>query len=96
MNCKHRKIRTKKYKKYMYCDALKQEISYNDCKCCEFKERKEYKPIKKRTYSLSKAEKERFSIMTNNLDKCIICRTAKSQRKLHNLERRTRYSIKIN
>ncbi|MBQ6546910.1 MAG: hypothetical protein IJL74_02805 [Bacilli bacterium] len=73
MNCKNRKIRSKKYKKYMYCSVLKKEISYNDCINCEYKEYKEYKTIKKRSYSLSKAEKERFSIMTNNLDKCIMC-----------------------
>ena len=73
MNCKNRKIRSKKYKKYMYCSVLKKEISYNDCVNCEYKEYKEYKSIKKRTYSLAKAEKERFSIITSNLDKCVIC-----------------------
>ena len=73
MNCKHLKIRSKKYKKYFYCSMLKQEISFNDCINCGYKEYKEYKPIKKRTYSLAKAEKGRFSILTTNLDKCIIC-----------------------
>ena len=55
MNCKHKKIRTKKYKKYMYCSILKQEITYNDCLNCGYKEYKERKPIKKRSYYLSKA-----------------------------------------
>ena len=73
MNCKHKKIRTKKYKKYMYCSILKQEITYNDCLNCGYKEYKERKPIKKRSYLLSKAEKERFSILTTNLNKCSIC-----------------------
>lgn len=73
MNCKNRKIRSKKYKKYMYCSVLKKEISYNDCINCSYKEYKKYKPIKKRTYSLAKAEKERFSILTTNLNECIIC-----------------------
>lgn len=73
MKCKHLKIRSKKYKKYYYCSILKQEISFDDCINCGYKEYKEYKPIKKRTYSLAKAEKERFSIITNNLDKCVVC-----------------------
>lgn len=83
MNCKNRKIRTKKYKKYMYCSVLKKEISYNDCSNCGYKEYKKYKPIKKRTYSLAKAEKERFSILTTNLDKCIIC--GKKRDNLHEI-----------
>ena len=81
MKCKHLKIRSKKYKKYYYCSMLKQEISFNDCINCGYKEYKEYKPIKKRTYSLAKAEKERFSIITNNLDKCVIC--GKKRANLH-------------
>lgn len=81
MKCKHLKIRSKKYKKYYYCSILKQEISFNDCINCGYKEYKEYKPIKKRTYSLAKAEKERFSIITNNLDKCVIC--GKKRANLH-------------
>lgn len=52
---------------------LKQEISYGDCSNCGYKEAKEYKPIKKRSNSLAKAEKERFSILTTNLNKCLIC-----------------------
>lgn len=83
MNCKHRKIRSKNYRKYMYCSVLKKEISYNDCSNCEYKEYKEHKPIKKRSYSLSKAEKERFSILTTNLDKCIIC--GKKRDNLHEI-----------
>ncbi len=83
MNCKNRKIRSKKYKKYMYCSVLKKEISYNDCINCSYKEYKKYKPIKKRTYSLAKAEKERFSILTTNLDKCIIC--GKKRDNLHEI-----------
>ena len=52
---------------------LKQEINFNDCINCGYKEFKEYKSIKKRTYSLSKAEKGRFSIVTTDLNKCSIC-----------------------
>jgi hypothetical protein len=57
----------------MYCSVLKKEISYNECIHCENREYKMIKPIKKRSYSLSKTEKERFSILTTNLNKCLIC-----------------------
>lgn len=83
MNCKHLKIRSKKYKKYFYCSMLKQEIFFNNCAGCKYKEHKEYKPIKKRSYSLAKKEKERFSIITNNLDKCVIC--GKERDNLHEI-----------
>ena len=65
----------------MYCSVLKKEISYNDCIHCENREYKNIKPIKKRSYSLAKAEKERHSILTTNLDKCIIC--SKKRTNLH-------------
>ena len=83
MKCKNRKIRSKKYKKYMYCSVLKKEISYNECIHCENREYKMIKPIKKRTYSLAKAEKDRFSIIVHNLDKCAIC--GKNKDNLHEI-----------
>ena len=73
MNCKNLKKRQRKYKTFIYCNKLKKEITFNDCRNCKHKEYKEYKPIKKHTYKLSKSEKQRFSIFTSNLDKCIIC-----------------------
>ena len=73
MKCKNLKIRSKKYQKYMYCTKLKKKITYNDCKGCSFKEYKDVKPIKKRSYSLSKKEKERYSIIVKDLDKCVMC-----------------------
>ena len=47
MNCKHLKIRSKKYKKYIYCDYLEEEIKFSNCYNCKFKEFKDYKPMKK-------------------------------------------------
>lgn len=73
MNCKNLKMRQRKYKTFIYCSKLKKEISFSDCKNCKHKEYKVYNPIKKRTYKQSKREKERFSIFTSDLDKCIIC-----------------------
>ena len=73
MNCKHLKIRSKNYNKYVYCNNLKKEISFNDCKGCSNKEYKVTKPIKKRSNKLARAEKNRFSIIVSNLDNCVIC-----------------------
>ena len=63
---------TKKYKKYGYCTKYKKEVSLF-CKECNTIEYKETKSIKNRTYKLSKAETNRTSIFTDNLDHCIIC-----------------------
>ena len=81
MNCKNLKIRSKNYKKYLYCSVLKKEILFNECTYCENRVYKNIKPIKKRTYSLSKAEKNRYSIIVSNLDNCVIC--GKKRANLH-------------
>lgn len=72
MNCKYYRTRTKKYKKYGYCIKYKKEVSLF-CKECDKIEYKQYKQIKKRTYKLAKAEKERFSIIYSDLTKCCEC-----------------------
>ncbi len=72
MNCKYYRIRTKKYEKYGYCTKYKKEVSLF-CKKCNTIEYKEIKTIKKRTYKLAKAETNRTSILTDDLEHCIIC-----------------------
>lgn len=76
MNCKYYKTRTKKYKKYGYCIKYKKEVSLF-CKGCEEIEYKEYKSINKRTTKQAKAEKDRFSLFTSDLNICIVCRKPK-------------------
>ena len=73
MNCKNLKRRKKNYKYFGYCLKYKKEVSIFCKECGKKIEYKEHKPIKKRTYKQSKREKERFSIFTADLDKCIIC-----------------------
>ena len=73
MNCKYLRKRQKNYKFYLYCNRLKKEIIFNDCRGCPYKEYKEQKPIKKRSNRLARAEKNRYSIIANDLTKCIIC-----------------------
>ena len=43
MNCINLKIKTKKGRKFLYCNLLKKEITFNDCKNCA---NKEYKKVK--------------------------------------------------
>ena len=69
--CKNLRIRSKKGKLYGYCILLKKEVSiYCKCDAIEYKEQK---TLKKATYSHFKKEKERFSIIYQDLTKCAEC-----------------------
>ena len=69
MNCKYKRIRTKKGIKYGYCALNKKEVSLFNCKC-NLTEYKEHKPMKKTTYKHYKKEKERFSTIYTLSSKC--------------------------
>ena len=78
MTCKYFKIRKKNNKKekkiYYYCSKQRIEINYSNCKDCPYKEYKSNNnQIKKRTYKIAKAEKNRFSIIYHDLTKCCVC-----------------------
>ena len=73
MNCKNRKIRSKKYQKYFYCVAKKKEINLDDCINCTEREYKSYKTIINKSNKLNTMEKKRFSIIAPDLSKCVIC-----------------------
>lgn len=74
-------IYIRKRKNKPYCKLLNKEIKFSQCSGCEDKEykpRKQYKPkkvykIRQRTYKQAKAEKNRYSILTDDLEHCIIC-----------------------
>ena len=77
MNCKNLK---QKLDRTLYCKYKKSDIKISECSNCIYKEyktieRKNNKTcsIKQRTYKQAKAEKNRFSLFTNDLDHCIIC-----------------------
>lgn len=85
MNCKYYRTRTKKYNKIGYCTRDRKEVSLF-CKECEIIEYKEVnykqksteqsrtlKLKKNKSSKLSKLERNRFSILTDNLNSCIIC-----------------------
>lgn len=73
MNCKNLKIKQKNYKKIIYCNRLKSQITFDDCKNCEYKEYKIYKPLRQKNSKQTKLEKERFSLFTDDLSKCYFC-----------------------
>ncbi len=74
MNCINFRFRTKDYQKYIYCVKKKKKIQYSDCKECKYKEYKTVKEIKKKSKKLKKLEDNRFSIITDNLSVCYICK----------------------
>lgn len=73
MKCTYLTIRTKDYKKYIYCRKRKKEINFNICRNCEYKEFKQQKELSKKSNKLKKLEANRYSILTNNLKVCYIC-----------------------
>lgn len=72
-NCKSFRQRRKQGKLYFYCVLKKQMITYEDCKGCPNKEYKQYKTLKQRTNKLAKREKNRYSIIYNDMTKCCEC-----------------------
>lgn len=73
--CKYLTIRSKNYEKYFYCRLDKKIINYTtDCaKCLKIEPRKN-KSINKRTKEQNKLEKSRYSILTDDLEHCYICK----------------------
>ena len=59
-------------KKYKKCTTSVQKSTLNRTKCTENRTLL-CKKMKKRTYKHSKADKNRFSIITSDLDHCVIC-----------------------
>jgi len=78
-NCKNLK---QKIDRSLYCKMLNRKISFRECSGCEFKEYNEGKKISvKKNKTIAKLERDRFSILTNDLTKCIIC--GKKKEHLH-------------
>ena len=73
MYCKHFTIRSKKVIKYSYCRLLKKKITLACCQECDDKEYKQYNTMKSHSNRQSKREKERFSIIYPDLNKCCEC-----------------------
>lgn len=89
MYCKFFKIKQKKGSKFFYCKKINKAISLNECKSCIYKEYKKNvsnrlkKPLKYISKKRAKLERNRFSLFTDNLDKCYFCNKPKDD--LHEL-----------
>ena len=82
--CKHLK---QKLNKTLYCKNLNKEIKLKQCTNCKFKEYPKQLPIsiksrkkiekndgiKKKSAKLSKLERNRFSLFTDNKNTCMFC-----------------------
>lgn len=71
--CRFLRVRSKNYKQYNYCINEKREVSREKCSKCKDKEYIFYKSIKKKSKYLRKLEKNRKSILTENLKICYVC-----------------------
>lgn len=77
MYCKNFK---QKLNRKLYCNKLKREIKTSECSNCKYKEypiKSNPTKLKKRTSKQAKLERNRFSILTNDLDHCVICSSKK-------------------
>lgn len=81
MNCMYLRIRTKDYKRFLYCNhpENRKQIKFKNCKECSYKEFKKIKKLKKKSNKLKNLESKRFSILTDNMKTCYICNNAKKK-----------------
>ena len=68
--CRHFRVRSKKYQKYFYCLKLKKKIDVEKCSTCEYKDYKTQKKLKARSKRINKLERNRTSILTNDEEHC--------------------------
>ena len=79
MYCKFFKVKQKKGSRFFYCKKKSKAIDLNECKSCIYKEYKKSvsnglkKPLKRVSKKRAKLERNRFSLFTDNLDKCYFC-----------------------
>lgn len=76
-------VNLKKRKNKPFCKLLNKEINLSECYGCknlEYK-KKTVSKLKQSTYKHKKADSKRFSIITNDLEHCIIC--GKNRETLH-------------
>lgn len=85
MNCKYLKI---KLNHKLECKKLNKPIIYNNCANCVYKEykmhnttqntvqkspKKQFSKLESKSPKLRKLERDRFSLFTDNLNKCYLC-----------------------
>lgn len=83
MYCKNLLKRIKRNKPYFYCKELKQQIILSQCKNCLNRNVVRNSTIKNITTKRKLLENNRYSIFTNNLDKCYVC--GKPKKDIHEI-----------
>lgn len=83
-------IYIRKRKNKPYCKLKKEEILLYECKNCFYKEYKNNYPhksgkIKNKSNKLAKLERKRFSVFTDDMNKCFLCNNPKDD--IHELFR---------
>ncbi len=77
MTCKYLSIRQKNYQKKPFCRDKKEWLPQCNKECFKPRDyepiKKSDKPIKQYSKKRAKLERERYSILTNDLNKCYIC-----------------------
>ena len=71
--CKYQLWRRKKYKPYIYCKFYKQQITLTKCENCSTRLLPSYTKIKNKSKKLEKIEKNRFSIIQEDMSICFFC-----------------------
>lgn len=80
------KFLKQKLNKKIYCNRLKKEIKILECTNCKYKEyliKTNLTKLKKKRSKLAKLERNRYSILTNDLEHCFIC--GKPKNDLHEI-----------
>ena len=74
MNCIYLRKRQKKYQPYKYCTIKKEKIEYDECKKCDFKEYKKFKPIKAVSKKRITVSKKTYNIvLQQSKGRCALC-----------------------
>lgn len=71
--CIYQRNRTKNYKPILYCKNLRQQVTWEQCKNCSMVERGRVMVIKNKSNKLAKDEKNRFSIVQEDMSYCFFC-----------------------
>lgn len=71
--CIHQRNRTKNYKPILYCKNLRQQVTWEQCKNCSMVEKGRVTTIKNKSNKLAKDEKNRFSIVQEDMSYCFFC-----------------------
>lgn len=77
MNCVNFRVRSRNYKKYMYCVARKSVIDFNDCSSCSEKCYKKISKIRnkqhKRTVATSIPKEVKIAVWKRDNGRCVFC-----------------------